>query len=114
MGRVPGDAQDFHVTVGASYLVIGLQFSVNSNVLGTGAWIHLVNDYGHLAWTPARMFEVIDSRVSSFWRVDFSIEGQVRIWPELLLQEYFHDDLSDGDPVATEAFARLMSALELE
>lgn len=114
MGRVPGEIQTFHLKPGRTYLVIGLQFSVNSNVLGTGAWVHVVNEDGKLSWAPFVLFEVTDPRVSSLWRVDATTDGQLRLWPELLYTPYFHDDLGEGDPVATQKFEHLLRVLETE
>lgn len=113
-GRVPGEIQDFHFQAGTEYVVVGLQFAVNSNVLGTGVWLHLVNDFEQLSWAPLALFEISDRRVSSLWRVDDTAENQLRVWPELLYTPFFHDDLGEGDPSATVAFAELLQQLEAE
>lgn len=112
--KASGRGQDFHLSEGKEYLVVGLQFAVGSNIHGTGTWLHLVNDNGHLSWAPLSLFDVLDPRVSRLWEIRQPDATVVTMWPPLLYREFFHEDLADADPNATGAFADLMRALETE
>lgn len=114
MGRVAADAHEFALELGKTYMVVGVQFSVDSNVLGTGTWLHLVNEHGKLSWAPISLFEIVDGRASRYWRVDTTAPGQTRIWPDLLFRDYFHEDLGEGIPEAVAEFTALLQRLEEE
>lgn len=105
--------QDFHVTIGREYVVLGLNFSVNSNVHGTGVWAHLVTDFGNLAWAPLELFEIIDSRVSKYW-VARKADHVFTLWPESFYREFYHDDLAEGVAEVVMDFNRVRSLLESE
>lgn len=114
IGRVQGELQEFSLDIGQVYIVVALQLAVGSNVLGTGVWLQMVDRFGHLSWVPMALFEVVDSRLSALWRIDASVEGIVRIWPEVLFEAHFHEDLGEGDPSAVAQLAELLRALEAE
>jgi hypothetical protein len=114
LGRVPGEIQDFQFEPGNEYVVVGLQFAVNSNVFGTGVWLHLVNESEKLCWAPLALFEITNGRASTLWRVDATAENQLRIWPDLLYTAFFHEDLGEGEPAVMKAFAALFEQLETE
>lgn len=114
MGLSVSRGQDFHLTPGKEYPVIGLQFSVNTKVHGTGAWVHLVSDHGHLGWAPLVLFEILDPRVSRLWEIRTATPGVVTLWPSLLYTEFFHEDLADGKAATVTEFQRLHDALEAE
>ena len=105
--------QAFHVSPGKEYTVLGLDLSVRSVLQGTGVWVHLVTDYGNLAWAPLVLFEVLDARVSRYWMAHPSAHG-LTLWPPALYQEFFHDDLSEGQPVVVAEFKRVVEELEAE
>jgi hypothetical protein len=113
LGTVFHEDQDFHVTPGKEYVAIGLNFSVESNVHGTGVWVHLVTDYGNLGWAPLALFEIIDPRVSRYW-VARRVEGGVTLWPESLHREFYHDDLSEGVAEIVSDFERVRALIEAE
>lgn len=105
--------QDFHVTAGKEYTVIGLDLSVGSSVQGTGVWVHLVSDFGRLTWAPLTLFAILDGRASRYW-VARSADAGLTLWPPALYQEYFHDDLSEDAPDVVAAFKRIVEKLEAE
>ena len=59
--------QTFHLSVGREYIVFGLRFEVDSEGMGTGPWVDLISDYGHLSSAPLYLFEITDGRVSRYW-----------------------------------------------
>jgi len=105
--------QEPNVTLEKEYTVVGLDFFLGSRPFGTGVWVHLVDDEDHLAWVPLCLFEVVDGRVSKYWIARYS-NGNLSLWPDPLYREYFHDDLSESDPVAVAEFRQVLQALELE
>jgi hypothetical protein len=105
--------QDFHLTIGSQYLVFGIQFAIDSELHGTGVWLHLVSDHGHLSWAPISLFDIVDPRVSKHWRIHVDHYG-VRLWPESFFQAFYHDDLSEDVPNVMEDFKKVRALLESE
>lgn len=118
LSRAQGDSpgaskQEFHLTIGNEYLVFGIQLAVGSDLHGTGVWLHLVSDYGHLSWAPISLFDIVDPRVSKHWRIHVNDYG-VRLWPESFFQPFYHDDLSEDVPAVVADFAKVQALLEAE
>jgi hypothetical protein len=105
--------QDYHVSVGKEYVAVGLQFHTGYMDRRAGVWVHFVSDYGNLGWAPLQLFEIVDGRAARYW-VARPMEDGLRLWPELLYKEFFHDHLGEGMPEAVDAFKRLFRAIELE
>jgi hypothetical protein len=93
--------------VGREYLVYGIGFHDG------GVWYELESAGSCLFDAPTELFEVLDPRASRHWRLGMRGEAVV-LCPELLLEPYFHDDLSDGVPQVVERFWRLTHDLEAE
>jgi hypothetical protein len=106
-------SQSFHIRLGKEYVVIGLTFAVDSNVHGTGVWVHLVNDDGVLIWAPLTLFEVTDRRVSKHWVARVFDKG-LNLWPPSLFKDSYHEDLADGVQDVEEDFQRVLASLERE
>lgn len=106
--------QDFRFTEGLEYVVVGVDFTIDSTVQGTGTWVHLVNDDDRLSWAPLGLFEVVDPRVSAQWELRQHEDGQVTLWPPALYREFFHDDLSEGEAEVVADFRRVRESLEAE
>lgn len=106
--------QDLRFSEGREYVVIGVDFAVDSRVHGTGTWLHLVNDDDRLSWAPLGLFDVTDPRVSSQWELRQHADGQVTLWPPALYREFFHDDLSEREAEVIAEFQRVRESLEAE
>ena len=102
------------LTVGKEYLVLGIVSIIGSPQYGNTALFEVVNDQGHLVLYPAILFEVTDARCSSYWRAAALEDGSVTLRPEELYREFFHDDLSEGDPATREVFRATVDKLEAE
>jgi hypothetical protein len=107
-------AQDFHITEGQEYLVLGLQFEIRSKLFGTGAWVQLRTDYGRLGWAPLAAFEILDGRVSGTWEVRQWADGGVTLWPPSFYREFYHDDLSEGVPEIVEDLRQVEDRMQRE
>jgi hypothetical protein len=108
-----GMPQEFHLSVGRQYVVFGIQFANASALHGTGTWLHLLSDHGHLSWAPISLFEIVDARVSKHWRIRVDEYG-VRLWPESFFRDFYHDDLSEDVPAVVEDFEKVRALLEAE
>ena len=106
--------QDFHLTQGKEYVVLGVQLAIGSNIHGTGVWLHLVSDYGSLSWAPLLLFEVIDGRGSRHWVLRAHSPKLVTLWPQAFYRDGFHEDLADGVAQVVNEFGEVRAALEAE
>ncbi len=102
------------ITVGKEYLVLAIVSIIDSPQYGNTALFEIVNDQDHLVLYPAVLFEVTDARCSSYWKAAVSGGGSVTLRPEELYREFFHDDLSEGDPATREVFRATVVKLESE
>jgi hypothetical protein len=102
------------LTVGKEYLVLGIVSIIDSPQYGNTALFEIVNDDGQFVLFPAMLFEVTDARCSSYWRAAVSGDGSVTLRPEELYREFFHDDLSEGDPATRQVFQAMVAKLEAE
>jgi hypothetical protein len=102
------------LTVGKEYLVLGIVSIIDSPQYGNTGLFEIVNDQDHLVLYPAVLFEVTDARCSSYWRAAVSGDGSVTLRPEELYREFFHDDLSEGDPATRQVFRAMVAKLESE
>ncbi|OHT31147.1 hypothetical protein BAX94_10160 [Elizabethkingia meningoseptica] len=59
------------------------------------------------------MFEIIDDRVSKYWKVDVT-EKSILFWPEAFYEKYFHDDLLEGEDNASKSFFEIKKKMDEE
>jgi hypothetical protein len=104
----------YQISIGKEYLVLGISFEVNSPVYGNMALLEIVNDADLCLSVPAALFEIVDSRCSSFWEARFYDDGTVAIWPTEFYKTYFHDDLSNDDPETRKAFESVLTKMKAE
>jgi hypothetical protein len=107
-------APRFQITEGRAYLVLGIEFLVNSPVYGNCCLFAIQDDAGKLVSAPSMLFEVVDGRVSKYWRAGTHGEFCVMLWPEEFYKDYFHDRVTDGDADAREDLKAVVSRLETE
>ena len=113
--KVPALFRTKHqILIGQEYLVLGISFAVSSSVYGTTALLQIVNDAGYCLFIPAALFEIVESRCSSFWEARFHEDGAVTMWPSEFYEPYFHDDLSNGDPEARKIFESVLTKMKSE
>jgi hypothetical protein len=60
------------------------------------------------------LFEVIDDRLSRYWKIQKYDDYHITLWPKEFYQEYFHDDLSNGIPEVVDIYNSLAERLEKE
>ena len=102
------------LTVGKEYLVLGIVSIIESPDYGNTALFEIVNDSSQLVLFPAVLFEVIDAHCSSYWKGAIYDDGSVTLRPEEFYRDFFHDDLSEGDPATRQVFEEVVAKLEAE
>lgn len=110
-----GEAKTFHLTKGKEYTVYAL--TTRRGLF----WYYICDDRGlnYPVWHPAALFDVVDGRLSRFWR--FSHGSHTRDGDVVFaFQEWaadpgdFYDRLSDGEPTAVELFRTYRTAMDSE
>lgn len=94
--------------IGEIYTVLGLNHSLRQ-----GTTI-LDMPYYYIFPTPLCLFDIVDDRPSSYWKIKKLSDYEISLWPEEFYQEYFHDDLSDGVPEVVEIYKSVLERLEKE
>jgi hypothetical protein len=107
-----GVKHDSHLTVGKTYIVLGLVINIGSARMAVGVSLTLLCDYGHIESYPIVLFEVLDGRVDPEWMVRNCPDGIVQVEPELLLGPHFVEDHLDGVPEAVKTFKELVGRME--
>jgi hypothetical protein len=90
--------QVFDVTEGGAYLVLGLTVYVASRVYGSGVYVEIEDDSGHVVSAPLFLFEIIDGRPSQYWVSRFWDDGSFAFWPPSFFNDCYHDRLSESVP----------------
>jgi hypothetical protein len=104
----------FPLTPGKDYVVYALAFA------DTSVWYYLVDD--HELWYPvhypAELFEVIDDRLSRYWRFAFTpahLDHQALLTiEEWAHDEYFYDRLTDKSASEVNKFANAKVLMDAE
>lgn len=106
--------QRFRITPGKEYLVIAMQFVVESKTLGTGTVLCFLNDDDRLSMAPLCLFEIADGRASVYWDVGVQKDGAVTLWPKNFYREYYLEDLFEDEPEIVKDFKQLYSLMQAE
>jgi hypothetical protein len=89
-------AQAFDVTEHQMYLVLGLTFYAQSRIHGSGIYLEVEDDSGHLVSVPLFLFDIVDGAPSQYWTSRFWEDGTFAYWPASFFNDCYHDQLSDG------------------
>ena len=109
-----GLRQPYAVTVGKSYVVLGLTFSNAPSLLGTDGAITYTENDRYILSAPLAMFEIVDPRPSTKWTFGRSQNGEWCFWPPSFFADFYADKLSDGDPAMVDDFQRIYAELRAE
>jgi len=101
----------FRLTVGKEYVVYAID-EAEGNV-----WYYICDD--NFIYYPqkhcAPLFEVVDDRVSKYWRFKFWDNGLLEVaFPHWLKDPYFYEKLTDQEPAEVDLFKRIKALLDLE
>lgn len=106
--------QDFGITLGKEYLVLGLTFFREPSFLGVGPVLLIEDDDDHPAYVPLCLFEVADARVSAHWEFFQERDGAVSLWPPSFHAPYYIEDFSEGVPEVVADYKKVRDLLKLE
>jgi hypothetical protein len=104
----------YAVTVGKSYVVLGLVFGREPSLLGTDGAITYTENNAYILSAPLVMFDIVDATASAIWVMRRSQMGDWCLQPPSFFAEYYADRLSDGDPEFAEDFQRVYAELRKE
>lgn len=87
-----------HITVGEKYIALGLKIPSfgSSGQASCGAYI--LDDDRQCSMVPLCLFDIVDGTLSSHWIAGRTGPDEFKLCPASFFQEYYHDDLSEGDP----------------
>jgi len=99
------------LTVGKEYVVYAIRAWQGV------VWYYICDDnYSYYPMqTPAPLFEVVDSRVSKYWRVMPYPNGVLRIaFEQWFTDPYFYDKLTDQEEAEVEIFDKVKELMDAE
>jgi len=99
------------LTVGKEYVVYAIRAWQGV------VWYYICDDnYSYYPiQTPAPLFEVVDSRVSKYWRVMPYPNGVLRIaFEQWFTDPYFYDKLTDQEEAEVEIFDKVKELMDAE
>jgi len=99
------------LTVGKEYVVYAIRAWQGV------VWYYICDDnYSYYPiQTPAPLFEVVDSRVSKYWRVMPYPNGVLRIaFEQWFTDPYFYDKLTDQEEAEVEIFDQVKELMDAE
>ncbi len=101
----------FRLTVGKEYVVYAID-EAEGNV-----WYYIIDD--NFIYYPqkhcAPLFEVVDDRVSKYWRLKLWENGLLEIaFLHWLKDPYFYEKLTDQEPAEVDLFKRIKALMDME
>jgi hypothetical protein len=101
----------FNLTIGKEYIVYALR------AYQENAWYYICDDnYTYYPMqNPAPLFEVVDDRVSKYWRLKLEPNGVLRIaFEEWFADPYFYDKLTDQEEAEVSIFEKVKERMDAE
>ena len=106
----------FDLVVSKEYVVYGIVFFRGY------PWYYLFDEGSsyYPRWNPAPLFEVVDSRLSRYWRYSYSPDslrppGELLItYREWVEDPYYYDKLTDGESKELDIFKAYKAKIDLE
>ena len=88
----------FSLVVGKPYVVYGITWDLGN------LWYYICDeDYSYYpVWNPSALFQIVDNRLSSYWRIAIYTVGQAKLkMPVIAFEEWandplFYDRLTEG------------------
>ena len=99
-------------------LTIGKEYVVYAFYEWEGEiWYYIADDdYMYYPMqNPAPLFEVVDDRLSKYWRFNLRQDGLLRVaFSQWFTVPYFYDKLTDQEPAEVDLFKRIKALMDLE
>ena len=102
---------EFQLTIGKEYVVYAF-YERQGQV-----WYYIADDdYMYYPMqNPAPLFEVVDNRLSKYWRFDLKPNGLLRVaFSQWFTVPYFYDKLTDQEPAEVDLFKRIKVLMDRE
>lgn len=101
----------FRLTTGKEYVVYAIDEAEGK------VWYYICDD--NFIYYPqkhcAPLFEIVDSRISKYWRFKLWENGLLEIaFAPWLNDPYFYDKLTDQEPAEVDLFKRIKALMDLE
>jgi hypothetical protein len=99
--------EELNLSLGKNYVVYGLAFHQGH------LWFYLIDDARkeglYPIWYPSALFDVVDGRMPSFWRLGIRTTAPGRLAITIAFKQwaenpYFYDDLTNGVKEAVSAW----------
>lgn len=121
---LPNDDQANNLGVGKHYfpgqMVFGLKIDQEYivycvSILGGAPWVDIISESGLYCYSvPLCLFDIIDNRVSRYWKIQICDDGDILFWPKSFYKPYYHDDLSEGIPEVVADFLKVKKLIDEE
>ena len=101
----------FRLTVGKEYVVYAF-YEWEGQI-----WYYIADDdYMYYPMqNPAPLFEVVDDRLSKYWRFKLWENGLLEVaFSQWFIDLYFYDKLTDQEPAEVDFFKRIKALIDLE
>ncbi|RKR84189.1 hypothetical protein BDD43_4416 [Mucilaginibacter gracilis] len=112
LGKNAAAKNHFNITIGKEYVVFGLIFGFDD--WGCGCFAQILSDYDHLIQVPIILFDIVDNRISNYWDLRKSVDGNITLWPSSFYLEYYHDDLFEEVPDIVADFKKVKQSIITE
>ncbi|MCP2726920.1 hypothetical protein [Limnofasciculus baicalensis] len=102
---------EFPLTIGKDYIVYA--FSTKQEQI----WYYVCEDnYMYYPMrSPAPLFEVVDNRMSAYWRLKISLNGLLEVaFDQWFSDPYFYDKLTDQEEEEVLIFEKVKEMMDLE
>jgi hypothetical protein len=99
-------------------LTIGKEYVVYAFYEWEGQiWYYIADDHNmyYPMQNPAPLFEVVDDRLSKYWRFNLRQNGLLRVaFSQWFTVPYFYDKLTDQEPAEVDLFKRIKYLMDRE
>ena len=99
-------------------LTIGKEYVVYAFYERQGQiWYYIADDHNmyYPMQNPAPLFEVVDDRLSKYWRFNLRQNGLLRVaFSQWFTVPYFYDKLTDQEPAEVDLFKRIKYLMDRE
>jgi len=95
------------------YLNLGEKFTVYAITIMEDVTYLQIYLNNNLISVPSDLFEIIDSKVSKYWKFKKE-DDSISFWPEEFYDDYFHDDLLEEIPERVKQFADIKKRIDNE
>ena len=102
---------EFGLTIGKEYVVYAF-YERQGQI-----WYYIADDHYmyYPMQNPAPLFEVVDDRLSKYWRFKLWENGLLEVaFSQWFTDLYFYDKLTDQEPEEVEIFNRIKALMDLE